>query len=99
MPRGAFIPPPSVDSAVLQVASVQNPFADKEEKRQFFSLLHAGFAHKRKRLAKNLEEIFPKELVLGVLTEVGIGPNMRAEDVALDAWMRLAVHTKALCLY
>ncbi len=99
VPRGAFIPAPSVDSAVLQVASIQNPFADEEEKHQFFSLLHTGFAHKRKRLAKNLEEILKKDVVLGVLAAAEIDSGVRAEEVALDAWMRLAAHTKTLRLY
>ncbi len=89
VPRGAFFPAPNVDSAVLHVAQIQAPFADKVQEARFFEILHAGFAHKRKRLAKNLEEIATKESVQNGFEKMGLDTNTRAEDVSLETWKKL----------
>lgn len=90
VPRGAFVPAPSVDSAVLVIDDIQNPFAAPEEERWFFSILRAGFAHKRKRLQKNLEEVASREGVSRVFTEAGMDVNVRPETVPLPVWKMLA---------
>jgi len=83
VPRGAFVPAPAVDSAVLSVRHIsRHRFSTPEEEGRFFSLLHAGFAHKRKQLAKNLTEAgFSPALVEG---------KVRAEDLSLDVWLALS---------
>src|SRR5207253_35415 len=64
VPRGAFIPAPSVDSAVLHIANISNDaFSSPDEEERFFLMLRTGFAHKRKLLARNLEEGFTKESI------------------------------------
>ena len=58
VPRGAFKPAPNVDSAVLTIRGISRKnFTTQEEERRFFALLHAGFAHKRKYVRKNLLEV------------------------------------------
>jgi 16S rRNA (adenine1518-N6/adenine1519-N6)-dimethyltransferase len=90
VPRGAFVPAPKVDSAVLHITGIRMPFETKSAEARFFEVLHAGFAHKRKRLAKNLEMIASSETITRALTEAGIGENARAEDVPLAAWRIIA---------
>lgn len=90
VPRGAFRPAPKVDSAVLRIADIHSPFASTEEERSFFDVLHAGFAHKRKRLAKNLEAVANAERTAGALAEAGVGKDARAEDVPLPAWRTIS---------
>lgn len=90
VPRGAFVPAPNVDSAVLRIADIdRGSFSDREEENAFFAMLHAGFAHKRKRLAKNLEEYAPKEVVADAFAEIGLDQNARAEDLTLPTWLAL----------
>jgi 16S rRNA (adenine1518-N6/adenine1519-N6)-dimethyltransferase len=86
VPRGAFRPAPNVDSAVLHVADISVPFENAEKEERFFEILHAGFAHKRKRLAKNLEAIAHAEQVQRAFIEAGLDTNARAEDVPLRGW-------------
>ncbi len=89
VPRGAFVPAPNVDSAVLYIGSIgRNHFREGEENR-FFAVLRAGFAHKRKRLQKNLEEAFPKETVAEAFTALELSGNIRAEDLTLEHWTAL----------
>jgi 16S rRNA (adenine1518-N6/adenine1519-N6)-dimethyltransferase len=83
VPRGAFRPAPNVDSAVLAIRGISRAnFASTEEEARFFELLRAGFAHKRKFLAKNLTEA-------GIAAELS-DPKARAEDLALSDWLALA---------
>ncbi|HEX8947114.1 MAG TPA: 16S rRNA (adenine(1518)-N(6)/adenine(1519)-N(6))-dimethyltransferase RsmA [Candidatus Paceibacterota bacterium] len=90
VPRGAFKPAPKVDSAVLSIVDIRNPFSSEAEKQHFFAVLHAGFAHKRKKLAKNLALAFPDADVSAALRAAGLDPDTRAEDVPLPAWHALA---------
>ncbi|MBA3789474.1 ribosomal RNA small subunit methyltransferase A [Patescibacteria group bacterium] len=91
VPKGAFFPAPSVDSAVLSITGVKTQaFASNAEEARFFTILHAGFAHKRKRLAKNLEAIASASAIANIFAEIGLFPNVRAEDVSLSAWQLLA---------
>ncbi len=89
VPRGAFRPAPNVDSAVLNIRDIEHPFDTKHEEERFFEILRAGFAHKRKRLAKNLEEVASAESIHSAFMGLGLSANERAEDVALAVWKQL----------
>lgn len=95
VPRGAFVPSPNVDSAVLRIGDIgRNSFSGREEEDGFFAMLHAGFAHKRKRLAKNLEDYTSKEEVAHAFSEIGLDQNARAEDLTLPTWLALLKRMK-----
>jgi len=82
VPCGAFSPAPKVDSAVLTVRAISREnFASPEEEERFFALLHAGFAHKRKFVRKNLAE--------AGLPQGDIPEKARAEDLSLPVWLTL----------
>jgi 16S rRNA (adenine1518-N6/adenine1519-N6)-dimethyltransferase len=96
--KGAFQPTPTVDSAVLYIDSIsQNNFTTISQD-YFFSIIHAGFAHKRKQLAPNLSQLFPKEIVLDVFRELNLSPKTRAEDVSVATWFQLAEKLSARSL-
>ena len=89
VPRGAFIPAPNVDSAVLSITDIRQDAFEEGEEEKFFSVIRAGFAHKRKRLAKNLEDVAPSEKILSAFQKAGLSPNIRAEELSLSAWQEL----------
>lgn len=89
VPSGAFRPAPKVDSAVLQISEVSNPFPSESQEERFFELLHAGFAHKRKQLAKNLEGVSETSRIREAFTQLEMSPTIRAEDVPLQKWQQL----------
>lgn len=90
VPRGAFRPAPSVDSAVLSIRHIaQDAFSSRTAEARFFTVLRAGFAHKRKRLAKNLEEIAAPEQVRTAFSAVGLDQNVRSEDIPTEVWKKL----------
>ena len=89
VPRGAFVPAPNVDSAVLSVTGIHDSFASSTEEGAFFKLLHAGFAHKRKLLVRNLEDVAPRDAILTAFHEASLPEKVRAEDVSLASWKLL----------
>lgn len=91
VPRGAFRPAPNVDSAVLAIRNIsKDTFPSPEDEQHFFTILKAGFAHKRKRLAKNLEGNASAATILAAMTAAGLNANTRSEDVSVTQWVQLA---------
>ncbi|MDB5265417.1 MAG: Ribosomal small subunit methyltransferase [Parcubacteria group bacterium] len=91
VPRGAFRPAPNVDSAVLAIRDIDPAmFSKPGQEEAFFSILRAGFAHKRKRLAKNLEVVAPAERIASAFESAALNKDIRPEDVSLGTWRRLA---------
>lgn len=96
VPRGAFRPAPNVDSAVLSISDIgKEPFSSAQEEAQYFEVVRAGFAHKRKRLSRNLSELFPAPVVAAALAAAGLRPDIRAEAVPHALWRTIAatMHT------
>jgi len=91
VPSTSFYPAPKVDSAVLLVRDIGKRFPDADY-RQVFGLIKMGFSAKRKKLVNNLSAgmKLPKEDVAELLSGIGIGPDVRAEDLSAEDWVRLA---------
>lgn len=91
VPRGAFRPAPSVDSAVLHIGGIrQDAFTNKQEESRFFEVVKAGFAHKRKKLAKNLEVVAPSVSISDAFKHSQVPPDARAETLSVGQWKSLA---------
>ncbi len=96
VPASAFRPAPKVDSAILEVSHISfRNFLDwnipKEEAvKRFFDVVHAGFAHKRKLLARNLEVVATRDRIVHALESLNVSLSARAEDLSLETWVRLA---------
>ena len=88
VPARYFSPKPKIDSAILHIENIsKNNFNSKEEEELFFKIIKAGFAHKRKLLARNLEMLFDKEKIEKLFTSCEISGKARAEDVPLEKWL------------
>ncbi len=110
VPRGAFVPPPTVNSAIIAIENISNKnFLENTQNstkngspepsiERFFDILHAGFAHKRKVLIRNLENtkggIFSgpsgHAKLQKIWTDMKLSEKIRAEDVTLDQWLEIA---------
>lgn len=80
--RGNFAPPPKVDSAVLAITDISRKNFKTVSEENFFNVVKAGFAQKRKTLAGNFMRTFGDTL--------GAPEKVRAEDVTLSAWLAFA---------
>ena len=109
VPARYFRPVPNVDSAVLLIETISNKFFNNDSteynkiknsgsEENFFSVVKAGFAHKRKVLIKNIEN---KDLTMGldretlqkIWQERGFSVKIRAEELTLDDWRAIVATT------
>jgi len=57
VPRTAFWPVPEVDSAVVKIDNRQQKTDNRVKNEEFFKIVKAGFANRRKLLIKNLAQL------------------------------------------
>lgn len=90
--RGSFFPAPNVDSAVIAIENISKKFFAGRglSEKNFFEILRAGFAHKRKMLISNLAEIAQRERLTEIFDSLKISLKIRAEDLTLEQWGDLA---------
>lgn len=93
VPMTAFYPQPEVDSAIVRLTPLPNrlpPF----EQRWLFKLVRAGFGKRRKTLRNALTALLDDpDRAAAILRRAGIHTSIRAEQLSLDDWMRLAEET------
>jgi 16S rRNA (adenine1518-N6/adenine1519-N6)-dimethyltransferase len=89
VPRGSFNPSPNVDSAILSIQSIHH-FGNPQTEKDFFDILHAAFAHKRKLLVGNIKTlpVVLYDKVLRIIEENHL-MNVRAEDVPIEVWKKM----------
>jgi 16S rRNA (adenine1518-N6/adenine1519-N6)-dimethyltransferase len=92
VPRGAFVPPPKVDSSIIAIEDISRKNISGFTEKTFFMLTHAGLASRRKMLLTNLVNILKVERgrLVAIFERCGISEKVRAEDLALGDWITLA---------
>jgi 16S rRNA (adenine1518-N6/adenine1519-N6)-dimethyltransferase len=88
VPARLFTPPPKVDSQVVILEQRGQPLFTDVDTKDFFRVIKAGFAQKRKTLLNSLSSGLhvPKDLVVEACEKVGIEPIRRAQTLSLDEW-------------
>jgi 16S rRNA (adenine1518-N6/adenine1519-N6)-dimethyltransferase len=90
VPARYFSPEPKVDSAVLLVNNISKKHFHNIDENRFFEVLKSGFAHKRKVLIKNLENVTKdKEKLKQLFQKYNISEKTRAENLQLGDWLRI----------
>ncbi|OPZ84373.1 MAG: Ribosomal RNA small subunit methyltransferase A [bacterium ADurb.Bin429] len=94
VPKGAFLPPPTVDSAVVRLTmrpELQVPAALRDT---FFPLVHAAFGQRRKTLENALVNAGilggERAAVAAALRAAGIDPSRRGETLSIEEYVRVA---------
>ncbi len=91
VPPSVFLPPPTVESAVVILDVRPELPLPESEHRGFFRIVNAGFRQKRKQVANSLaaELRLPKSTTTAWLTAAGIDPMRRAQTLSVDEWLAL----------
>jgi 23S rRNA (adenine-N6)-dimethyltransferase len=84
VPRACFVPPPSVDAAVLRATRRPRPLVLPAEAAAYGALLHRAFAAQAR-----LDRILPRAVVHRVAREYGFDPHASARDLDARQWARL----------
>jgi 16S rRNA (adenine1518-N6/adenine1519-N6)-dimethyltransferase len=85
VPPSVFVPPPRVESALVEVRR-HPPVGEEQERAAVFTLVEAGFGQRRKMLRRSLSELVAPE----AFAAAAIRPEARAEELTLEDWRRLA---------
>lgn len=94
VPPNCFMPRPNVGSAVIHLATYENPPVEVQDERQMFALIRASFNQRRKTLLnglKNSSELpFSKEELLNAFEELGWKDTVRGEALTLAEFAKLS---------
>ncbi len=88
--RGAFQPPPKVDSAFVGLEVVE-PVLPRAEMAGFERVVRAAFAQRRKTLRNSLASVFGRERAERAFAVTGLDGGRRAEQLDLDAFVALSL--------
>jgi 16S rRNA (adenine1518-N6/adenine1519-N6)-dimethyltransferase len=86
VPPGAFRPPPKVDSAVVRLVPRAAETIGIRDPRRFADIVRAAFGQRRKTLRNALGGVADEALI----AMAGIDPGLRAEQLAVADFVRLA---------
>lgn len=91
VPREFFTPSPKVDSQVVVLRMRDEPLVRAEDEKDFFRVVKAGFAAKRKKLRSSIAAglALSKSEAEALLRCANIDPEQRAEDLDISGWLRL----------
>ena len=100
VPAELFTPPPKVDSQVVVLKTRDENLLEKFNRenycqiseKEFFRVVKAGFSAKRKKISKALSGglAISKEKTEQILAEAEISPDVRAQDIEIENWLKLA---------
>jgi 16S rRNA (adenine1518-N6/adenine1519-N6)-dimethyltransferase len=84
LPPGAFAPPPKVDSAVVRLTTLPQPYTRLDALERVTA---AAFGQRRKMLRASLRKLTPE--VETRLIACGVAPTARAEELSVADFIRL----------
>ena len=84
--RYSFMPPPNVDSAVIQLKIRKESAVKVNDEKKFFSLVKACFAQRRKTLVNTVSNTtnYSKDALKNALNNLGISETVRAEQLTIE---------------
>jgi len=89
--RGSFVPRPNVGSCLVALEVKPSFPLSAEEERVLDVVSRAAFSKRRKTLLNGLRDIaVDRDALSSALTQSGIDPEERPEDLGVDGFVRLA---------
>ncbi len=93
LPPSLFLPPPSVESAVVKIAMYREKPCVPQDEELFFGAVRGAFCQRRKTLANALSSAFPdisKSEIAAAAERAGISPTARGETLSCSDFVRLS---------
>ena len=92
VPAGCFTPPPKVDSAFILLRRRTAPPIQVKDTEQFFHVVNAAFALRRKTMLNNLCATFrvDRDIAMGWLQTAGLDEKIRGEKMTMEELARLS---------
>jgi 16S rRNA (adenine1518-N6/adenine1519-N6)-dimethyltransferase len=92
VPPSSFHPPPQVESAILKIDVYDEPPVSVPSVSTLSKVVRAGFSTRRKQLHNALGNglKIPGANALALMSQAGIPPRRRAQELSLQEWAKLA---------
>ncbi|MBR0536446.1 MAG: 16S rRNA (adenine(1518)-N(6)/adenine(1519)-N(6))-dimethyltransferase RsmA [Clostridia bacterium] len=92
VPRESFLPPPKVNSEVIQLTVRPEPPVTVSDEEKFFKLVKAAFSQRRKTAENSISAGLgiPKPQIAEALEKAGLERTVRAEKLTMDDFAALA---------
>lgn len=92
VPKDSFLPPPKVDSEVIQLTVRKTPPVDVNDEEFFFKVVKAAFSQRRKTAENSISAGLGKEksTVAQALSQAGLEKAVRAEKLTMQDFASLA---------
>ena len=96
VPAKLFTPPPKVDSQVVVLKTKKSTIFNDVNESDFFKIVKAGFSAKRKKLRSSMSGglNISKSDTESLLEKAKISPDLRAEQLSIEDWVRLVKTAK-----
>lgn len=88
LPKTVFMPQPKIDSSILNLKL--RIYDEKVDQKKLFNLVRAGFNKRRKTILNSLSDVASKEDLKIAFEKTGLRENLRAENLSLDDFIKLA---------
>lgn len=92
VPRTSFMPPPNVDSAVIELVLRKEPSITVNDEKMFFKIVKAAFAQRRKTFLNTVNNTLgiDKNVLRNILTDNGIAETVRGEALTMQNFADIA---------
>lgn len=88
LPKTVFMPQPKIDSSILNLKL--RIYDENVDQKKLFNLVRAGFNKRRKTILNSLSDVEKKDDLKSAFEKTGLRENLRAENLSLDDFIKLA---------
>lgn len=94
VPKTVFMPPPNVDSIIVELKTRQEKSVDVEDEKTFFKLTRGAFVQRRKTIVNNYQALFvdgkkKKAEITEMIEDASIDPRRRGESLSIEEYKRI----------
>ena len=90
IPNTAFSPQPKVQSCFLHLQLLKEPLSKANDEELLFKIIRQAFDQRRKMIQNSLSPLIPQDKLLPLLKECQINSQVRAENLKLEDYVRIA---------
>ncbi|CAD2071940.1 16S rRNA (adenine(1518)-N(6)/adenine(1519)-N(6))-dimethyltransferase RsmA [Phocicoccus pinnipedialis] len=94
VPRTVFMPPPNVDSIIVELKTRKEKLIEVDDEKLFFKLTRGAFIQRRKTIVNNYQSLFvegkkKKAEITEMIEKAGIDPRRRGESLSIEEYKQI----------
>lgn len=94
VPKTVFMPPPNVDSIIVELKTRKEKPVEVKDEKTFFKLTRGAFVQRRKTIVNNYQSLFvdgkkKKAEITEMIEKAGIDPRRRGESLSIEEYKKI----------